>query len=335
MSWRTVIIGFGRIADTLAEDHLVRKHFRHATHAEVLKDHPAFDWDAVIDPAPEALHRAHTKHGISHLWQDIDSINPNWQPEVAIIATPPNTRLTILKRLPTLRAIVVEKPLARDINEAIQFSNMCTKCGTLAQVNYLRRGDIHLQSLAAGGLLDVIGQPLSVFMIYGGGLYNMASHLIDLSRMLLGEVKAAQALRSIKESSINGDDPDIPFVLHMESGVVVTALTVDPVHYREAGLDIWGTNGRLCLMQEGLGIYRYSRVTNRGVANTFEIESGNPEIIPSTLGNSLYRMYDNLSDAMKNGVELWSDSQSACRTEAVVNAIVISAKTSGTPATII
>lgn len=307
----------------------MRRYFNYASHAEVLRDHPAFSWDAVVDPSPDALERARTKYGIAHLWPDIEAMDHAWCPDVAVLATPPGARLALLKKLPTLRAVLVEKPLAQSALEATEFTEACAAQSTLAQVNYLRRGDAYLRSLAAGGLEAAVGSPRTAVMTYGGGLFNMASHLVDLTRMLLGEVRAVQALGPVMRRNAEDDDPDLPFVLHMKSGVLVTAQVADPTDYREAGLDIWGTRGRLALMQEGLGIYRYPRTENRGVADAFEIDSGTPEITAPTLGDALYRMYDNLADALAGDATLWSDTASAGRTETVLHAIRHSAECDG------
>ena len=133
----------------------------------------------------------------------------------------------------------------------------------------------------------------------------------------------------MKPVSNNEGDSDVPFALHLESGVLVTAQVADPAFYREAGLDIWGTTGRLALMQEGLGIYRYHRTAHRGLDDAFEIDSGLAEVSPPTLGDALYRMYDNLADVLAGEAEPWSDANSAFRTETVLHAVVRSAGEGG------
>ena len=327
--WRTLLVGFGRVADTLGADRRMRAWFRHASHAQVLSAHPAFRWEAVIDPAPEALERARTKYGIQRLWSDVEAIDSNWRPDVAVIATPPNERLAVVRRLPPLRAVLVEKPLAQSGSEAVAFLEACSDIGAVSQVNYLRRADSHLQALAAGGLAEAIGTPQAVFAVYGGGLFNIASHMVDLVRMLVGEVRAVRSLGPMKPISGDKKDADVPFALYLENGVLVTAQVADPAFYREAGLDIWGTAGRLALMQEGLGIYRYHRTAHRGLDDAFEIDSGSAEISPPTLGEALYRMYDNLADVLAGEAEPWSDAISAFRTETVLHAVVRSAGDGG------
>lgn len=327
--WRTLLVGFGRIADTLGEDRRMRTWFRHASHAQVLSAHPAFHWEAVIDPAPEALDRARTKYDIHRLWPNVEAIDSNWRPDVAVLATPPHVRTAVVRKLPSLRAILVEKPLAPSGSEAEAFLEACANTGTVSQVNYLRRADSHLQALAAGGLAEAIGTPQAVFAIYGGGLFNIASHMVDLVRMLLGEVRAVRSLGPMKPVSEGEKDADVPFALHLESGVLVTAQVADPAFYREAGLDIWGTAGRLAIMQEGLGIYRYHCTAHRGLDDAFEIDSGLAEVSPPTLGDALYRMYDNLADVLAGEAEPWSDAYSAFRTETVLHAVARSAGEGG------
>ena len=327
--WRTVLVGFGNVGDKLSEDQRMRAHFAHASHAQVLDAHPAFDWQAVVDPSSEAQARAVNKYDISHLCSDIGELPQDWLPEVAVIATPPGNRQAIVAALPGLKGAMVEKPIRGLTGGDAGFVDYCATRDITVQVNFLRRGDQFCQSLAAGELHRLVGEPQAVFMIYGGGMFNIASHLVDLVRLLFGEAAEVQALGPPHSGPNDGrpDDPNIPFSLRMNSGLTVTAQTIDFTSYREAGIDIWGSIGRLSLFQEGLGISHFRKTANRGLENAFEIDSGTAETIQPTIGHSMYRMYDNLAAALDGSDILWSPASSACRTEAILDAVRMSAAT--------
>ena len=61
---RTVMFGFGRIGAAYADDPKTARHYRYASHAQVLSAHPDFDWQGVVDPCDRALDQARTKWNV-------------------------------------------------------------------------------------------------------------------------------------------------------------------------------------------------------------------------------------------------------------------------------
>ena len=108
---RTIVIGFGQIAQGLGEDGRMAKFFTYATHAQVLRDHPGFQWLGVVDPSEEAQKAAREDWNVAHVSGDLSEVARQVEPEVAIIAAPPGARAEIVQQLPSLKAVLVEKPL--------------------------------------------------------------------------------------------------------------------------------------------------------------------------------------------------------------------------------
>ena len=165
---------------------------------------------------------------------------------------------------------------------------------------------------------------MAVFGIYGNGLLNNGSHMIDFTRMLFGEIKRAKLFSSetsFVEGPIHGDK-NIHFILDLSDNINVVFQSIPFVSDREVGLDIWGNNGRLGLFQESLGIYLYPKVKNRAIFNEFEIASDRPKFIQPTCGHAVYHMYDNLAAAIDNEEDLWSDGDSALNTEKIVHKLL-------------
>ena len=54
----TVVIGFGKVGAAYADDPLTGKYYSYVTHAQVLANHPSFEWKAVVDVSDEALQLA-------------------------------------------------------------------------------------------------------------------------------------------------------------------------------------------------------------------------------------------------------------------------------------
>lgn len=325
---RTVVVGFGQIAAGLVQDARMARWFRYATHAQVLCEHPAFDWRGVADPTAAARESARAWIGIPAV-ASVAELAP-CEPEVAVITAPPAARLDILEALPTLRAVLVEKPLSVGDDAGERFLAACAERDILVQVNFWRRADPLYRALGEGGLARRVGDLQTAFATYGNGLFNNGGHMVDFVRMLLGEVAAVQATGPIGPAhGPFAADLHVPFTLILEGGRSVAVSPLDFRAYREVGLDVWGTRGRLSLYQEGLGIFHYPLTENRGLENAREIASDAPTSLTPTVGDALWAMYDNLAAAIRQRVPLWSGGESARRTEATLEAVVQSARNDG------
>jgi predicted dehydrogenase len=328
---RTALVGFGRIAAGLADDPVMARHFPEATHAQVLAAHPEFRWDAVVDPSPAARAAARERWKVPCVAADLGALPRREEIEVVVIATPPETRGAVLGALPGLRAVLVEKPLGIELSEAQTFVAACRARGVLVQVDLLARADPDLRALAAGGLKERIGAVQAAFGVYGNGLSNNGTHLVDWIRLLLGEVAGAQAApaaRSFAGGPIPGD-LNLPFVLWLAGGgaAMVQPLRFDA--YREVGLDLWGDRGRLALWNEGLTAVECKAAPHRFLDGAREIASDRPTSWTTGLGRALHAMYDNLAAALRGAAPLVSPGEDALRTMSVVEAIRESARNGG------
>lgn len=319
---RTVLIGFGRIAAGYARDVRMGRWFSFATHAQVLRTHPAFAWMAVVDTDQHARSDARQNWSVENVVACLDDLeNPNLF-EVAVLATRPEERFNILERLPNLKAIVVEKPLAADLLTARDFLSKCASRNILVQVNFPRRGDSEMRRLAAK-LPEIIGEVQASFALYGNGISNNGSHIVDWARMFLGEIKWVRALPdglNITEGPISGDS-SFSFTLGLIGGTCLVAQPLTFANFRENSLDIWGEKGRLSFFQEGLLASTFSRTEHRFLDSNFEIACDRPELSLTGQGKAIYELYSNLARALRGEEELWSSGKEALRVMEIVAAI--------------
>jgi predicted dehydrogenase len=326
----TVIIGFGNIAQGYADDPKMSKAYPYATHAQVLKDHPAFAWTAVVDPSEANRKIAQEKWGIFTCVAEVSQLPKEQNFDVAVISTPTEARWSVMQSLPAVKGICLEKPIAKNKAEAERIVEFCESRNILLQVNYFRRGDRFYRELTAGKLQELIGTFQCAFGVYGNGLVNNGSHLIDLVRMLLGEVKSVSgspAITPIQALPIK-EDTSLAFSLELDQGMFMCH-PVDFKFYRENSVELWGTKGKLGLYQEGLSTLFYKTAPNRGLQNAFEIPLESAQVIHSTVGDALYEIYSNLADAINGGTALWSSGRSALRNSEIVEKIIISANNCG------
>jgi predicted dehydrogenase len=301
-TWRVALVGFGRMAAGYAADAAMAKYYPYAAHAQVLRDHPRLDWKVVVEPDPIARQVAISNWKVPIVVSSIDELGATAaEIDIVVFATPPSARLGILQSLPGLRAVIAEKPLGENLSSANQFLKDCSERELMVQVNFWRRADRGLRGLANGDLIDLIGEPIVVNCLYGNGLLNNGSHMIDLVRMFFGEVENFR-ITDPGTWSANGPIPgDInpTFSLRMDSGLIVSFSPIDFRLYRENGMIIWGSNGRLDILNEGLVLRHFPAVPNRAMTGEREIANDSCADLQSTVGYALYWMYDNLLDAIE------------------------------------
>jgi predicted dehydrogenase len=319
--YKTVLIGAGQIGVGYVDDPLTAKYYTYSTHAQVLKAHPSFSWDAVVDPSDCALKKVKDNWNIKYLTNDVSSLLKQYNPEIAVIATPPDVRLEIIEQLPDLKAVIVEKPLGVNVDLAEKFIQRCNDLDIKVQVNLWRRADRRFRQLVAGELQSLIGRPIHVFGLYGNGLINNGTHMIDFCRMLFGNVMRIKSLKNVDicdNLPISGD-LSVNFELEFNDEVTILMRAIDYSNYRENSLDIWGSKGRLSIMNEGISLLYYPLKENRAISHESEIASDSPIFLESTVGDALYCLYQNLIDSLERGDALCSSGVSALQTCQVVD----------------
>jgi predicted dehydrogenase len=315
-----VLVGAGRVGMGPAVEG-----YEYATHGQVLADHPAFDWRAVVDPLLDEA------PAVPIVARGVGDLPPSFTADVAVIATPPGARREVLAALPDVKAVLVEKPLGTSHDDALAFADECRARGLVVQVNLWRRADAVSRALAAGELRAAAGRPQAVFGVYGNGLANNGVHMVDFLRMLFGEIRSVRALadaRAVPGGPLAGDD-SVAFSATLPDGLTATVAPLDFARYREIALDVWGEEGRVQIVQEGLAVLAHPLREHRALPDEREVASDEVRTLEPTAGRALYEMYSNLADALLNGAEPWSGLDSALRAEAVVDAVRRSAAAGG------
>lgn len=201
--FKVIVIGLGRIG--LGYD-LNSPENCYFTHTKAFKSHPGFELIGGVDPLP--IQRQEFEHFTGKpavsLLKDL-SIKGN--PAIIVIATPPKDRLKIVQESLTLRPsmILLEKPLAMHVEEGRHIVSICREHGTELFVNYFRRCDPIVLQILADIQSNKFGAFQSGHIYYSGGLFNNASHFLDLILFWLGTPDFWAALGKVPFLSKNGD----------------------------------------------------------------------------------------------------------------------------------
>ena len=280
---KTLLVGFGNVAEKISNDKKMKKFIKYQTHAQVLQDHPFFICDAVVEIDASRREVAKKKWNIPIVVKTLNDLPQDYLPDVVVLTTPPEERIKILKNI-NCKGILVEKPLGTSLNNSKVFYELCKNKKIKTQVNFFRRFDDKMFDLKKN-LSKKLGSIQCGFCVYGNGLRNNAIHMIDLIRFLFGEIISVMAFPG-KENREN-----INFILELKNNVLINFAPIDFTFYREVYLDIWGTKSRIEIFQEGLFIKQSKIRSHRALEKTKEISIDNSNIKNSNCGLSYYNVY--------------------------------------------
>jgi predicted dehydrogenase len=118
------------------------------------------------------------------------------------------------------RLVVCEKPVTPDTRETRHWVERYEQAGVALLVNHTRRWAPDVVTLAAELADGTVGALRSISGIYNKGLLNNGSHMLDLLRLLCGELQVVAA--GAPQADFFDDDPTVPFMLRTGAGVPVS-----------------------------------------------------------------------------------------------------------------
>jgi len=133
--------------------------------------------------------RSAAKHWqVDHFYSDPIKMFAELKIDVVVVSAPSTVRWSVIEPAITSRVkvIVIEKPLATSIDESRRIVNAMSDAGVLSVINYSRNWDPSMRELKSRIALGEMGRVQRVVAMYGKGLGNNGSHLIDLTGYLLG-----------------------------------------------------------------------------------------------------------------------------------------------------
>ncbi|MGQ7846892.1 Gfo/Idh/MocA family protein [Granulosicoccus sp. 3-233] len=231
------------------------------THVAALSaSRPCVRLEAIVSRRPErAQYLAEYYAGPAPLFtSELSSVTENPGIQVVIVATPPSVRIELIETLARAgKHILLEKPVARTLDEATQVVDICERAGVTLGVLFQHR--MRAPSMAAArrladGALGKAGhieiavplwRPQSYYDELGRGTYErdgggvlltQAIHTIDLALSMTGPVTRVQAMTATTPlHTMEAEDLAVSG-LHFSSGAVgsLVASTATFPHGRES-----------------------------------------------------------------------------------------------------
>ncbi len=212
---------------------------------------------ALVDSDPVRLASAGRHWGIDALYTDYRTAFLETRPDIVSIATPTALRLPVVEAAfaAGARTLLLEKPVAATLEEVQAIRAAVDGAGAVVAVNYLRRYDPTLRTLAEEISTGCLGTIQHIVGRYGKGVLENGSHLIDLVQGWFGAVQRVQVLRCVQDDRLN-QDPTLDAVLELGT-IPFYLLAVDHRQYALFELDLVGTQGRITLTDRCASIERW------------------------------------------------------------------------------
>ena len=248
--YRAAVIGTGRIGMLLESD---PKRIKPATHFGLWSSHPRTELVAVCDNDQKKFKIAKTMKLDVQTYTDPEELLKEIKPDIVSISTWNDTHYQMMKlalrhKVP---AIVLEKPIAEKLEHAREIVEEAKRNGTHLFINHRRRFDPLVYEMVDEINKGIIGEILQASIFYVFGLITTGTHLIDVLRLFLGEIKWVAAFPNIKEHFAPTDDPCVDAFIGFESGIKASFQSLDMKDYDIFQIDFYGRKGKISFKNIG------------------------------------------------------------------------------------
>lgn len=246
-TYRAAVIGLGNIGFQFSLD---RKRKGISSHVSAYDKSPRTTLVGVADSDPEKIAIFKKYYKQVPAFETARDLMESGKIDVVSICTPPSSHYAILKSLVPypLKAIFCEKPLSETLEEGKEMIQICDARNIILAVNYIRRWND--TCLLAGKMLSEgkIGNIKILNAIYGGEIFNIGTHLLDLIFML---IKRKPIYVSGFSPNIAAADPDISGSILFEDDIFCSVLATGKKKNMIFEVDIIGDEGRIRILESG------------------------------------------------------------------------------------
>jgi predicted dehydrogenase len=186
------LIGCGKIAWGFQEEPGAAR-YGICTHAAAWSALDQTQLVAVTDANREQAQRCADRWQVPAVCDDVAQLLEKARPQVVSVATPDDTHFPVARQcleFPSVRAVLVEKPLARAAADAAILHELAGQLNKTLVVNYIRRFCPVYQDVRARISTGEFGPLRLAQVLYTKGLRHNGSHALDLMQYWFGRVSS-------------------------------------------------------------------------------------------------------------------------------------------------
>ena len=301
-SYRVGVIGCGSIAQR---------------HAKAYQSVPGFQLAAAAEPNAETALAFQETFAIPAMYADPEEMLQKESLDVVSICTWHRLHApqTLMAAEAGAKAVLCEKPMAVNLEEADQMITACQTSGTKLAIGHQRRfypGWTEARALISEG---AVGKPVMVTGYVVDGLLNTGSHVIDGMRYVLDDPEAEWVMGAL-ERKTNRWERDVPIEdcclgLTTFAGGAQALLQVDLTAYSSADhFTVQGTEGLLMVAPDSLRLISTDSSDGETRPMPWEAQT------ESAAGSVGFEGYFHIAyTAQAQGVKAWLDGETDYRSE--------------------
>lgn len=231
------------------------------THAHAFSLIEGFNLLGLVDvdlvSAAKAAERWHC-----NFFKTVEEAFEKYTIDVVVVATPDHIRYQILEKIVrhSLKFVLIEKPIATSLLEAKKIKRLFEGSSIQVGVNYTRRFIPAFQQCKEEVSLGLYGKYLTGSGYYGKGLIHNGSHLVDLLRFLIGEIKGISVLNSCYD--FYQSDPTVTGIVKFTNAESFFLQGVDCKLYTVFELDLFFEKARVRFTDLGFRVERWKIEAN-------------------------------------------------------------------------
>ncbi len=318
--WKVLIVGLGQIG--IGYDYHLHPDDYILTHAQAFQAHPLFELVGGVDPNP-VQRELFAKKYHRPIFADLNDALKKTQSQIVVIALPTvlhgDAIRTILQESnPVPVAIVCEKPLSYDLEEARQIEKMCAVQGCRLYVNYMRRSDPGVAEIKRRLDTRLIDPLVKGTVWYSKGLFHNGSHFFNLLQYWLGSVEKFQVIEPGRLWDGIDPEPDVQITFTRGS---VTFLAADEKNFSHCTVELIAKNGRLFYARGGETITWQAAIQDPLLKGYTRLTSSEEMIKTETGRRSQYQVIEQLALSLAGKEAQICEGSEALRTLESLSAI--------------
>ncbi len=273
---KVALIGAGRIGFLLEKD---PKRIKPASHFGMWYNNNSVNFVAVCDTNISRKNDLNKIDKKINFYSNPKKLLQIEKPDIVSISTWKDTHFKICKLCieQGIKVIVMEKPLANNIQQSIELIKLIKKKKVKVLINHRRRFDTEVIKLSKQIKNGIIGNLRQVSCFYVYGILTTGTHLIDTLRMLLketaGDIDKVIGIKNKFSSFFPKDDENIDGVLKFKNGLKAHIQSLNIKDYDIFDIDIYGTKGKIKLTNIGRSILHYKIINSPEHSSFTELSS--------------------------------------------------------------